>query len=234
MRSRHVTVVIPAYNEERWISQTLRGIPAWVAQIVVVDDGSHDQTSETCLKSGDARVRVVRHIQNRGVGAAIATGYRCALESRASAMVVMGADDQMHPSDLDKLLESLGNDVAYVKGNRLGHPLAYARMPWVRFIANHVLSWLTRVLLGVPVSDAQCGYTAIRPEAAKFLLEHGFWSRYGYPNDVLGLLHRHGFKWAEVVVQPIYHDKKSGVRLRDALWTIPRILFRHCYQRISA
>lgn len=97
MQSR-VVVVVPAWNEAPRIARVVRGMPAWVDAVVVVDDASTDGTAEAARAVGDARVEVVRHASNRGVGAAIATGYRrCASEPGGprDAFVVMAGDDQM-------------------------------------------------------------------------------------------------------------------------------------------
>src|SRR5262249_61788058 len=77
---KRVAVVVPAFDEERLVGETIRGIPEFVDAILVVDDASHDGTAAAAEGAGDARVQVLRHERNAGVGAAIATGYRRALE----------------------------------------------------------------------------------------------------------------------------------------------------------
>jgi glycosyltransferase involved in cell wall biosynthesis len=212
-----VAVIVPAYQEERLIGRTLAALPDYVDIVVVVDDASTDKTASAALGSGDARVSVVVHPKNRGVGAAIVTGYRQALERGADVLAVMAGDNQMHPDDLERLLVPvLDRNADYAKGNRLRHPDA-RKMPWARRSAGRMLAALTRLGTGLDIGDSQCGYTALGAGAARQLPLEALWPRYGYPNDLLGLLAAHGMRVAEVPVRPVYADEKSGVRPWHAL-----------------
>src|SRR5215831_12682233 len=128
-RGRVVAVVIPACNEADKIAATIRSIPGFVDHVIVVDDGSTDGTAEIARLSDPlsppggerARVRgrfeVIAHDRNRGVGAAIATGYARALALDAHATVVMAGDGQMDPADLPRLLTPVVDERAdYAKG----------------------------------------------------------------------------------------------------------------------
>jgi Glycosyltransferases involved in cell wall biogenesis len=97
LEGKRVAVVVPAHEEERLIATTLGGIPGFVDRIIVVDDGSADETSERVRSFGDSRVELVVHDQNRGVGAAIVTGYKRALEEEIDVVCVMAGDNQMDP-----------------------------------------------------------------------------------------------------------------------------------------
>ncbi len=212
-----IAVVVPAYCEERLIGRTLAGIPVWVDAIYVVDDASPDATSQAARSVPRPRLEVIRHAINRGVGAAIVTGYRHALSGGADVIAVMAGDDQMHPGDLDALVATLLRDDAdYVKGNRFAHPRA-ACMPIARRLAGRALSAVTRAATKLEVTDTQCGYTAISARAASSLPLDELWPRYGYPNDLLGMLAARGLKVAEVPVRPVYADESSGIRPWHAL-----------------
>src|SRR5688572_8496122 len=183
-----VAVIVPAYEEERIIERMLRKLPPYLDHIYVVDDASRDATGARAAGVGDARVRVLRHAQNRGVGAAIGTGYQQALADDAQLLVVMAADDQMDPADLPPLLASVRQGGAdYAKGNRFQHPQA-RRMPLARRLGSRALSQLTRWATALDVGDTQCGYTVLSARAARCLPLEQLWPRYGYPNDLLGML----------------------------------------------
>src|SRR4051812_10963322 len=129
-----VAVVVPAFNEERLIARTLRTLPSFVCHVVVVDGASSDRTAETALALGDPRVEVIRHAHNRGVGAAITTGYRAAFARGADVCAVMAGDARMDPKDLSMLIAPvLRGDVDYAKGDRLSYPEARRHMPLSRW-----------------------------------------------------------------------------------------------------
>jgi glycosyltransferase involved in cell wall biosynthesis len=229
-----VAVVVPAFNEERLLGRTLASIPPCVDHVVVVDDGSTDGTREAAEASGEARLHLVRHDENRGVGAAIASGYARAHALGADVVAVMAGDAQMHPGDLLRVLEPvLAGRADYVKGNRLSHPAVLRRMPLARLFGNHVLTWLTRLATGLRVQDSQCGYTALSCAVLPRLPLDELWRGYGYPNDLLGWLARCGARIAEVPVQPIYADERSGIRLYHALLVVPFVLARVALRRLS-
>lgn len=190
----------------------LRRLPAWVDAVYVIDDASDDGTAAAALAVGDPRVRVARHAVNRGVGAAIATGYAAALSASADVVVVMAGDDQMDPRDLPALLAPLADGQAeHVKGDRLAHPDA-RRMPLARRVGTRLLAGVTCAATGLSIHDSQCGYTATTAACLHALPLDELWPRYGYPNDLLALLARGGFRVAEVPVRPVYADEASGLR----------------------
>ena len=222
---RLVVVVVPAYEEELFVGRVVTTMPAFVDRIVVVDDASTDGTSKAALAAGDDRVRVVRHPRRRGVGAAIATGYRAALDETAhphDAIVVMAGDGQMDPADLREVVRPiLEGRAAYVKGDRFGDPTVRRQMGLPRWIGGQVFSRLTGLAIGRPVSDSQCGYTALARHAALAVDLDGLWPSFGYPNDLLGQLAARGLAIEEVPVRPVYGAEKSHLRLRH----LPPIFF---------
>lgn len=228
-----ISVVIPAYNEARLIVRTLRSIPAYVPHVVVVDDASLDDTSERARALGDPRVEVIRHAENRGVGAAIVTGYRRAFAAGADACAVMAGDGQMDPADLERLLRPvLTGEAAYAKGDRLSFPNARRAMPFTRWLGNLVLARLTALAAGISVRDSQCGYTVLARSAAMQLPLDKLWRRYGYPNDLLGMLSERNLRVSEVIVRPVYADEQSGIRLWHALFVVPFVLLRVFSRRV--
>lgn len=240
-RQLRVAVVIPAYNEARAIADAVGTIPAFVDDVVVIDDASADDTIERARAAGAGRpgFEVLRHPANRGVGAAIVTGYRRARAVGADAIAVMAGDGQMDPDDLPALLAPIADDTAdYVKGNRFMHPAVWSEMPPARIVGNVVLSAATRVTSGYRhVFDSQCGYTAIAARAIDALAVEldRMQPRYGYPNDLLSRLNVAGMRVTDVPVRPIYGPHwKSGIRLGTALGPIPWVLLRSWGNRLAA
>ena len=212
LEAKRVAVVIPAYCEARLIGLSLSTLPGFVDAIYVVDDGSPDATSDAARAVGDARVRVIRHVTNQGVGAAIVTGYRAALAEQADVVAVMAGDAQMDPADLPAVLAPvLAGRADYVKGNRF-RSRESRNMPWLRRVAGKVLSFATRLASGLSVDDCQCGFTAISRSALCALPLGELWPGFGYPNDLLLLAAKQGLRVAEVTVRPVYADEQSGVR----------------------
>lgn len=233
-----MAVVIPAHNEARLLPVTLAGLPAFVDHVIVVDDGSSDATSHVARRYGPWAMEVIRHPRNRGVGGAIVTGYRRALAVGADAAVVVGADAQMAPEEMPSLLDPIADGEAeYVKGDRLGHPAVRRRMPPIRYLGNHALTWLTRWATGYRhIRDSQCGYTAISGEALARLPFEALYRRYGFPNDLLARLAEMDARVVDRPVTPIYGDETSGIRITRVagpiLWLLLRARLRRAQLRL--
>jgi glycosyltransferase involved in cell wall biosynthesis len=230
-QSAKVAVIVPCFREARLITRTLSGIPAFVDLIVVVDDHSDDGTADVVRTFDDPRVELVVHAENRGVGAAIVSGYRAGLAADCDVFAVMAGDAQMAPEDLAAVVTPVAlGEVSYVKGNRFQHVRA-RDMPLARRFAGRMLAVATRLATGLSVDDCQCGYTAISRAAVLRLSLDDLWPRFGYPNDLLGMLAARGLTVLEVPVRPVYADERSGVRAWHALSILWLILRRHVRER---
>ncbi len=211
-----VVVVVPAFREALHIGAVLRAMPAFVDRVLVVDDQSPDATCEAARAVPDARIEIVRHEQNRGVGAAIVTGYRRALETPGGptdALCVMAGDGQMDPGDLARVAAPVTTGEAdYVKGNRFLRLDTLRAMPPGRILGGLAFSLATRWATGLPIWDSQCGYTALARAAAARLPLGEVWPGYGYPNDLLGHAAVLGLRVVEVPVRAIYASETSKLR----------------------
>jgi glycosyltransferase involved in cell wall biosynthesis len=227
LSGKRIAVVVPAFNEAALIAETLRGIPAFVDRIVVVDDASVDDTLAHAEGAACPRTELLRHAENRGVGAAIATGIADALRNGADVIAVMAGDGQMDPDELASVIAPIESGAAdFVKGNRFLDPNVARAMPWTRQLGNRVLSFFTRLATGLAIDDAQCGYVALSRDAAARLAFDSLWPRYGYPNDLLARVARERLRLTEIGVRAVYGSERSGVRLRDALFVVPWVILR--------
>jgi glycosyltransferase involved in cell wall biosynthesis len=246
-RGRSVAVVVPARDEADKIAATIRSIPGFVDRVIVVDDGSRDATAARRAarratgrgpgRGGGREVEVLSHRENRGVGAAIATGYARALALGIDATAVMAGDGQMDPADLPALLlPVVAGDADYAKGNRFAWPGGWRRIPPVRLAGSVVLSWLTRAASGYwHLFDSQCGYTVASRRALLAIGPEQMFARYGYPNDLLGRLGAAGARVVDVPVRPVYGPAwRSGLKPARLAFPLLLLLARAFARRLGA
>jgi len=233
--NRRVAVVVPAHDEEQLIGTTIAGIPGFVDRIYVVDDGSRDATVERARATGDARVEIVSHERNRGVGAAIVTGYQRAVEAGDDVVCVMAGDNQMDPGDLETLVAPIARgELDYAKANRLFSGQAWELIPRTRYLGNAVLSLLTKIASGYwHVADSQSGYTAISREMLGQLDLERVYTDYGFPNDLLVHLNVWNARVRDFSSRPVYGvGEKSGIRYRKVVPRISWLLVKGFFWRL--
>jgi glycosyltransferase involved in cell wall biosynthesis len=236
LNGKTLAVVVPAYQEEGLIATTLAGIPGFVDKIIVVDDASRDATRERAAETGDPRVEVIAHEQNQGVGAAIVTGYKRAIELELDVTVVMAGDNQMDPKELDPIARPvLLGEADYTKANRLFTGRAWELIPHNRYLGNAMLSLLTKVASGYwHVADSQAGYAAISLETLERLDLDRIYTRYGFPNDLLVHLNIINARVRDVPSRPIYNvGERSGIRIRKVVPRISWLLLKGFFWRMK-
>ena len=232
---RTVAVVVPAYNEEALVGSTVQGIPAFVDHVIVVDDGSKDETAARA-QAADKRVEVIAHEKNQGVGAAIVTGYKRAIALNVEVTCVMAADGQMDPDDLETLVRGVASgETDYAKANRLFTGQAWQLIPRTRYLGNAALSFLTKIASGYwHVADSQSGYTAVNLESLKLLDLDRIYRRYGFPNDLLVHLNVFNRRVRDYPSRPIYGvGERSGIRLRHVVPKISWLLLKGFFWRMG-
>jgi glycosyltransferase involved in cell wall biosynthesis len=235
IEGKRVAVVVPAHDEEELIAPTLAGIPAFVDRVYVVDDASRDRTAERARASGDPRVEVVAHDRNRGVGAAIVTGYRRAAADGADVACVMAGDNQMDPADLETLVVPVARgELDYAKANRLVTGEAWNLIPRTRYLGNAVLSFLTKIASGYwHVADSQSGYTAISRRMLDMLDLERVYTGYGFPNDLLVHLNVWNARVRDFPSRPVYGvGERSGIRYRKVVPRISWLLVKGFFWRL--
>jgi glycosyltransferase involved in cell wall biosynthesis len=233
---KRVAVVVPAFDEEHLVGETIRGMPEFVDRIYVVDDGSRDRTAVAAIDLGEPRVQLIRHERNSGVGAAIASGYRQALAEEVDVTCVMAADNQMDPDELEGLVEPVARgEVEYAKANRLVSGEAWKVIPRTRYLGNAVLSLLTKIASGYwHVADSQAGYTAVSLGTLRRLDLDALYPRYGFPNDLLVHLNVQNARVRDVPSRPIYDvGEQSGIKLSSVVPRISWLLFKGFWWRMG-
>ena len=228
---KRVAVVVPAYNEAVLLPQTLVGIPDLVDRVIVVDDASTDGTAGAArtVADTDPRVVLVSHERNCGVGAAIVSGYKRAIEERIDVTCVMAADNQMDPAELESIVEPVASgEVDYAKANRLFTGQAWDLIPHSRYLGNAVLSLLTKIASGYwHIADSQSGYTAISGEMLAQLDRGHIYRGYGFPNDMLVHLNVWNARVRDFPARPVYGvGERSGIKLRRVVPRISWLLFK--------
>ncbi len=235
LEGKTVAVVVPAFHEEHLIATTIAGIPELVDRVIVVDDASGDGTAAAAETSGDPRVEVIVHEQNQGVGAAILTGYRRALEHGVDVTCVMAGDNQMDPDDLEAIAGPVARgEVEYAKANRLFTGRAWELIPRNRYLGNAALSLLTKIASGYwHVADSQSGYTAIDKNTLELLDLDRIYKRYGFPNDMLVHLNVINARVRDIPSRPVYGvGETSGIRLRRVVPSISWLLTKAFFWRM--
>jgi glycosyltransferase involved in cell wall biosynthesis len=237
LENKKLAVVVPAYAEETQIGQVIRTMPAWVDTIIVVDDCSPDGTvaAVQSLMPEFAKVVLLQHSVNQGVGGAIVTGYKYARDHGFDVTVVMAGDGQMAPADLPAVAGPVARgEVDYCKGNRLFTGEAYGKIPKVRYFGNAALSLLTKVASGYwHVADSQTGYTAINLRMLSLVDWNLAYKRYGCPNDYLVRLNIYNAKVRDVPIKPVYGvGEKSKIRLYKVIPRISLLLVRLFIKRM--
>jgi glycosyltransferase involved in cell wall biosynthesis len=236
VEGKRVAVVVPAYEEAQLVAETIRGIPDFVDLVVVVDDCSDDDTADRARATRDQRLEVIRHDENRGVGAAIVTGYAHCRELGVDVTCVMAADNQMDPDELSSLAGPVARgEVEYAKANRLVSGEAWNLIPRSRYLGNAVLSLLTKIASGYwHVADSQAGYTALSIGALRRLDLDRLYRRYGFPNDMLVHLNVQNARVRDVPSRPVYGvGEQSGIRIHNVAPRIAWLLFKGFWWRMT-
>ncbi len=229
-----VACVIPAYNEGRFIDQVIAGIPASIDHIIVVNDASTDDTEAVVNGIADDRLTLVNHSENRGVGGAMATGYRRALELGVDIAVKLDGDGQMDGSDIERLVAPIESGEAdYVKGVRFQDRSVIREMPFLRLIGNLGLSFLAKAASGYwNIFDPTNGFTAIERTALERLELDRLSRDFFFETDMLIKLYLIGAVVIDVPIRARYGDETSHLQPSKVLRTFPLRLLKGLCRRI--
>jgi glycosyltransferase involved in cell wall biosynthesis len=233
-RGATIAAVVPAYKEEKMIGTVIETMPDFVDHIVIVDDQSPDATSEVVRAIGHPRVTLIRHEVNKGVGGAIITGHRAAMELGSDVNVIMAGDAQMDPAYLPALLDRVTADgYGFAKANRFFAPESFDGMPKYRVFGNIVLSFMTKLASGYwHLFDPQNGYTAVRTEVLERVPLDHVAERYSFENDLLIHLNILQVSAVDVPIPAVYGEEVSSIKLSRVVPELLSLLTRGFWRRI--
>jgi glycosyltransferase involved in cell wall biosynthesis len=206
-----VLAIIPAYREGRFVRQVVRQALQYVQAVLVVDDGSPDNTASEAEAAG---AKLIRHSMNLGKGAALKTGLRYAVSIEASFYLFLDGDGQHDPSEIPAFIDAINRTSAdLVIGNRMRN---LQSMPLVRRWTNQFMSRQIERICKIPIPDSQCGFRLARKGLIPALMAPG--NRFEFESESLILAARQGFRLYFVPIRTIYTHQKSKIRpLQDAV-----------------
>jgi dolichol-phosphate mannosyltransferase len=231
-----IAAVIPCYRVEREIAAVLGTIPAYIKHIIVVDDASPDSTADlvTASAKSDERILLIRHPSNQGVGGAMVTGYRKALELDAQIVVKIDGDGQMDMDHLpDLLMPLLAGKADYTKGNRFRDFRSLQRMPLIRRVGNLGLGFLSKAATGYwHLFDPTNGFNAMRAEALSQLPLHQIDRTYYFETSLLANLYLIGAVVKDVPMPARYQGEVSSLSIQRVLFEFPLKLIATLVRRL--
>ncbi|HJH20829.1 glycosyltransferase family 2 protein [Pseudomonas sp. FP215] len=213
---KRIAVVIPSYRVKKHILEVISGIGNEVERIYVVDDLCPEQSGDFVeAHCDDPRVRIIRHEVNQGVGGAVMSGYRAAIEEGVDIIVKVDGDGQMDPSLIPYFVEPIiSGNADYTKGNRFFDLESVRAMPRIRLFGNAVLSFMTKMSSGYwDLFDPTNGYTAIHADVAKHLPFEKISKRYFFETDILFRLNTVRAVVVDMPMEAKYEDEESNLKI---------------------
>jgi len=233
----HIAAVVPAYNVADELPEVLRSMPDMVRTIIVVDDASTDGTAALAQHRAtvDDRVIVIRHPENLGVGGAMVTGFRTAIDAGADIIVKIDGDGQMPLWLVPELAAPLAEGTAdYTKGNRFRDFQALRQMPLVRRAGNVMLSFLAKAATGYwQCFDPTNGFVAVRADVLSQLPLKKIDRTYFFETSMLAQLYLIGAVVKEVPMPARYAGERSSLRIGRVLMQFPAKLLGALTRRIA-
>ena len=236
-RKLETAVVIPCYNEEKMITQTIKKLPKYIDHIIAVNDASTDDTIGVLnkLKKQNNRLIVVDNETNQGVGGAPIAGYTYAIEhTKATAIGIVAGDDQFDSSYLEAMLDDFIDQSAdYVKASRFFHREAFKTMPKYRQFGNIFISLLTKFSTGYySITDITNGCGWLRRDIIEKVDFSIVEKRYDYETSMLTALSIVNAKVIDHAVPAHYGDEKSTIKLIPTAWRNLKAVWKGFWRRI--
>ena len=231
-----IAAVIPCYRVEREIGSVLQTLPAYLKHIIVVDDASPDSTADlvSAVVKRDERILLIRHPSNQGVGGAMVTGFRKALELGAQVVVKIDGDGQMDMDHLPRLIRPLIEGRGdYTKGNRFRDFKSLQRMPLIRRVGNMGLGFLSKAATGYwSMFDPTNGFIAIRSDVLAQLPLDKIDRSYYFETSMLAHLYLIGAVLKDIPMPARYQNEVSNLVISRVLFEFPLKLITTFVRRV--
>jgi len=230
-RDPEISIVIPAYNEERRLPVFLRDVVTFTSnsskryEIIVVDDGSRDRTQAEAGKFSEKYdgVRVIRLDQNRGKGYAVKSGL---FKARAPVHVFLDADGSVHPREIEKNLPYLDEGYDVVIGSRVKRAQGQVlKRKWWRVAIGIIFNFMVKQILGIPFLDTQCGFKMFRAHVVKPVFSRIYLMGFGFDIELMFLIDKCGYRAIEV---PVSWEHRAGSKVN--LWWDSLVMFVNILQ----
>lgn len=226
MENKKIYICIPVFNEGKIIKEVITEIRrAGYENIIMVDDGSNDNTFEEASKNGAIALRLKI---NRGKGAAIKTAIEGAKEFDADVVVTMDGDGQHNPLDIEKMVHLLGKGYDVVLGSRLMNTKG---MPSRKILANRVGNFITWYIYGLWVTDSQSGFRAYSKKALELIDTRS--DRYEYDSEIIREIHRNKLKYIEIPIEVRYTEYSMGKVEKQSFLNGLKTVYRMIWNIIS-
>ncbi len=215
IKDKKIAVVLPAYNAGKTLEKTFREIPMdFVDDVVLVDDKSNDNTVILAKELGIRHI--ISHEQNRGYGGNQKSCYNKALEIGADIVIMLHPDYQYTPKLIESMCFIIANDLyPVVLGSRiLGKGALRGGMPWYKYVANRILTFIQNELMNQKLSEYHTGYRAFSREVLEAVDYNCNSDDFVFDNQMLGQIFYKGFEIGEVTCPTKYFDEASSINLK--------------------
>ncbi|WP_422105024.1 glycosyltransferase family 2 protein [Winogradskyella sp.] len=232
--NKKIIVVIPCYKVSEQITEVLTTIPSFVDTIIVVDDACPENSGAIAKTTHLEHLLVISHNKNKGVGGAMVTGFKKALELDCDIVVKIDGDGQMNPNHIAQLIQLIIEGKAdYTKGNRFNDFKALRRMPKTRLFGNSVLSFMIKATSGYwNIMDPTNGFNAITTETIKSLRLDKISKGFFYETDMLVNLNLLDKVVKDIPIPAVYGHENSNLSIGKVLLTFPFKMIRRFMKRI--
>ena len=230
-KGEKIAVVIPAYRVSDTIEQVLQTLPEFIDHIIVVDDACPVFSGQIAEKVDNSKITVIYHENNQGVGGAVITGYKKAMDFDCEIAIKVDGDGQMNPEYIPDLIKPLiSNEADYAKGNRFYDFDALRAMPKIRLFGNNMLSFMEKLFSGYwTIMDPTNGYTAIHRRVLEKLNFSKIAKGYFFESHMLLNLNLANAVVRDVPIPAFYGSESSSLSIKKALIEFPpRLLYGLC------